>query len=474
VNPPPVTKIGCSIPGRFQQIRADFAREHWRRVRACARRPVAMRVGLQSWGTEGDLRPFLALGRALQRRGHEVDFVFTSIEGKDFSALAAEAGVATRFVGDDYFVTHRDVIARRARENLHVGPRHQFESILKDLMDPVADAMLGAARALAAECDVVAGHFLAHGAPAAAEEHDRPYVLLALQPVFASAHYPPAGTPALGRLLNPLLWKLANAVMGKSLLGRSNMSRARCGLKPKARFSPLDYGDPAAVLVAVSPALFPRPRDWEARLAVSGFLDLAAHEAPWTPEPRVARFLAEGAPVFCSFGSMLGHDDAQTMESIEAFAAALALAGVRGIIQAPAAIVARAPARADLCYVERAPHAQLFPQCATIVHHGGAGTMQSAVLSGRGSVVVPHAADQFYWADLLYARGVAARPLKRSALTPRRLAERIRAVLDDPGMAARAGVLANAIRAERGADQGAELIERAATRGRPRADGARA
>jgi UDP:flavonoid glycosyltransferase YjiC (YdhE family) len=159
---------------------------------------------------------------------------------------------------------------------------------------------------------------------------------------------------------------------------------------------------------------------------------------------------------------MFGVDEQLTMQSVEVFAAALTLCGARGIVQAPASVIARAPQQDNICYIERAPHAQLFPRCSVIVHHGGAGTTQSAVLAGRGSVIVPHAADQFYWGDLLYSCGVAARPLKRSRLAARPLARRIRAVLDDPAITARAGELAAALRAESGADRAAELIEQAA------------
>ena len=96
-----------------------------------------MRVGLQSWGTEGDLRPFLALGQALQRRGHDVKVVFTSIEGKDFTSLAASTGVETRFVDDGYFVANREELGRRTRDGLKANPTKQLELVLKYLMDPV-------------------------------------------------------------------------------------------------------------------------------------------------------------------------------------------------------------------------------------------------------------------------------------------------------------------------------------------------
>ncbi|MEO6027611.1 MAG: glycosyltransferase [Candidatus Binatia bacterium] len=401
------------------------------------------------------------------RRGHDVELLFTGVEGKDLSALARNAGVPTRFVDDGYFVAHREELAGKASDSLGLGgPRKQFELILRDLMDPVEAAMLGAARELAARSDVVVGHFLSHVTPAAAAEHRRPFVMIALQPVFGSRHYPPAGAPALGPL-NSLLWWLANDVMRAALLARSNRSRAACGLAAERRFLPANLGRPERILVGVSPALFPRPSDWPAHIDVAGFLGDAAVSESWDPGPHVADFLAAGPPVFLSFGSMFGFDDRQTMEAVETFVAALAIAGARGIVQAPAHVIARAPTAAHVCYLERAPHAQLFPRCAAIVHHGGAGTTQSAILAGRGSVVVPHAADQFYWADLLRARGVGAKPLKRPALAAKPLAQRIRAVLDDGAMAPRAAALAAALERERGAEHAAEVIERVASVGAP-------
>ena len=51
-----------------------------------------MRIGLQSWGTEGDLRPFLALGAELRRRGAHLEVCGclddTSMRGRA-SALSA-------------------------------------------------------------------------------------------------------------------------------------------------------------------------------------------------------------------------------------------------------------------------------------------------------------------------------------------------------------------------------------------------
>ncbi|CAE7207847.1 ATG26 [Symbiodinium natans] len=49
----------------------------------------------------------------------------------------------------------------------------------------------------------------------------------------------------------------------------------------------------------------------------------------------------------------------------------------------------------NICCVSEAPHSWLFPRCSCIVHHGGVGTTQAAVRSGKPSVITPIFGDQF-------------------------------------------------------------------------------
>ena len=46
-----------------------------------------MKIGLQTWGSDGDIRPFLALAGGLRARGHEVSLVITSVDNDDYSLL---------------------------------------------------------------------------------------------------------------------------------------------------------------------------------------------------------------------------------------------------------------------------------------------------------------------------------------------------------------------------------------------------
>lgn len=436
-----------------------------------------MRVGIQTWGTEGDVRPFFALGSALRARGHDVRVLYTNIESRDFGALAKACGVEATAVGAEYFEANRAELSEKARVSFRdTSPLRQVRSILESLLDPVAIPMLDAGEALARESDVFISHFLAYPGHVAAERHGCPHVLVGLVPMFPSAHYAPVGMPSFGRLFHRLEWWMANRFF-ESLFGtRIRALRERAGLPALGKVLDPALDRTSLGLVAVSPSLFPRPPDWSPRAEVCGFFSLPEVAEPWEPDAALSAFLEAGPPpVFLSFGSMFNLDLARTAEVVQVLGQAVTRAGLRGILQAPEPVAREAPSVANLHHLSRAPHAHLFPRCSVVVHHGGAGTTQSALLAGRPSIVVPHVADQFYWGDLLYRRGAGAKPLRATSLTVERLAKRLREVLANPLMTERAAALGRELANEGGAARAAERIERsiaareqtAPTRGAP-------
>ena len=109
--------------------------------------------------------------------------------------------------------------------------------------------------------------------------------------------------------------------------------------------------------------------------------------------------------------------------------------------------------------VTRAPYRHVFPRCSLVVHHGGAGTTPSSLLSGRPSVVVAHMSDQFFWGSALERLGVAGPTQTRKGLSSRRLARAITRVLECPDMANRASAIGTAMSKEDGVDVAVGLIE---------------
>ena len=418
-----------------------------------------MKLALATWGTEGDIRPFFALAAALVARGHQVRLAYACVDGSDLAALARAAGVADEPVAAAYYRDHHAQIVEHAKANFRRrNPLTQLRVILEDTLDPVADELATAGRALATWADASIIHVMDHPVVTATTLAGRPYACVTFAPMFATRRMPPIGAPHLGRLGNAALWALAGRVMERVMAPRVNAVRAALGAPPVRGVAQRLLDEARLALVAMSPALLARPDDWPAHVAVCGELALGA--APEPVAPALAAFLDAGPPpVFFTLGSMGALDPERTAVTARAAVEACAAAGLRCVIQVPPAIAL--PAASHACVIDRAPHAAVFPRAALVIHHGGAGTTHAVVRAGRPSLVIPHAVDQYYWADQLHRHRVAARPLRAPKVTAARLVARLRAIVGDPAMSDRAAALAQAARAEDGAARAVALIEAA-------------
>ena len=143
---------------------------------------------------------------------------------------------------------------------------------------------------------------------------------------------------------------------------------------------------------------------------------------------------------------------------IELLCEAAARAQCRMIIQAPLWEACGAEATSAIHYVSVSLHALIFPRCAAVIHHGGAGTSHSATMAGVPSVVVFHIDEQKFWGTQLKRIGVAPAPLPWRNLTARSLAQRIAEVLRAPEMKNKAQTAAAIMRTEDGVGRAVALI----------------
>jgi sterol 3beta-glucosyltransferase len=382
-----------------------------------------VRIGIQTWGSEGDIRPFIALGHALTVRGHHVELLYTEIGDRRYEAVAQSLGftaraVASPVVSDGAELHEIGLQAIYARDQLQQGLL-----IGKRLLEPVIPQMYDAGLELAKRSDLLVHHFILHAARAAADVAGIPTVTVAFAHMLTESRYiHPSGLPRLGEWGNVIGWKLARLAMNQTLLKDVNRLRKKVGLP---RFSDLmNDGWPShrLHLMASSPALLDRPPDWPAWIQMCGFLSLPPHEHELL-SPDVEAFLARGAPpIFMGFGSLMPLAESDRLaELIAIFKAAAAQSGQRAIIQADIEL----PPTNDLLFVKRTPHARVFPKCAAVVHHAGAGTTHTTLMAGVPSIAVPHVSDQFGWSDELYRLGVSPAPLKRTKLSVQALASRL-------------------------------------------------
>ena len=415
------------------------------------------RMALLSWGSHGDVLPFVALAQGLRAAGHEVVIAaqpyhaaFVQQQGIEFCALGSETSV------EQYQQLMTTLIDEAT-------PRKQLRLLLQTLLLPDLEAQYQDALPVVAQADVVVAHWMQLAGMAAAESLGRPCLTVSLNPVgigvVAGAEVQEADglktqerARNLGRMLSDYVWG-----------SEFHQLRARHALPAIDSVAGYQYSS-RLNLVAVSPALLPEQEHFEPQHKVTGFWSLP-EEHVWTPAPELAQFLAAGEPpVVFSFGSMAGHVGQMRALVIEA----VRQAGCRAILQGGWAGLGQGddgdgendgkskgpPLPAELAgrllCVDYVPHEFLFSRAACVVHHGGAGTTASALRAGVPSVIVWHMLDQPYWGQRLASHGLGPAALARPGLKADALAARIREVLQHPGYRPACQELARQLQAEQG------------------------
>ncbi|MEU5777949.1 macrolide-inactivating glycosyltransferase [Streptomyces venezuelae] len=104
------------------------------------------------------------------------------------------------------------------------------------------------------------------------------------------------------------------------------------------------------------------------------------------------------------------------------------------------------------------PQLAILKKADAFITHAGAGGSQEGLATATPMVAVPQAVDQFGNADMLQGLGVA-RHLPMEDATAEALREAVLALVDDPEVARRLGEIKDAMAAEGGTKQAADLIE---------------
>ena len=420
-----------------------------------------MRIGLQAWGSEGDIQTFTALAAGLVRSGHEVTLAVTDNIGRDYQALAARFGFRLVVAPNPQHHEPQDV-ERVWRQIVDLGnPIRQAEVVMKYGFDPALENMYRAATDLCRRNDAVIGHFFVYPLRVAAEKAGVPVATVNIvHNCLPSASICPPGFPDLGKWSYPLGWKIVRMAVNRIFLPRVNALRRREGLAPDGDVMTQTWASPRLNLIAVSRHICRTPADWGPQHQVCGFLRPPATLMVDRLPDGLNAFLDRGAPpVYITFGSMMPTSLEYIRETAGIWLEAIREAGCRAVIQLPWEDLSAFPTDTNVFKVRRAPYGEVFPRCAMVIHHGGAGTTQSALLAGRPSIIVAHVSDQFFWGSELERLGAAGETLRRKGLTAKRLAQGIRDVLARPELAEQAGTLGRRMQEEDGVTNAVRLIQ---------------
>jgi len=418
------------------------------------------KILILTYGSRGDVQPYVALGQGLQRAGHEV----TLATSDRFEQFVTDHGLQYGFMSDDMLAimdtdTGRDLMENTTNVFAVVGRTLSLMKQVGPMQTKLMQESWEAAER--AQPDIILFHPKAYAGPHLAEKLGIPVIMALVIPMMVpTGEHPNMGFPnlPLGRGYNRATYRFVNSMMKLSGGKHVRELRAKIGLPPQKKFDMLQTtdGQPMMVIHGVSKHVDPPPADWPDTSLTTGYWFLDSGE-DWTPPPELAAFLEAGPkPVYVGFGSMSGRNPERLTRIV---IDALEKAGKRAVMITGWGGLSADHLPDSILKLDQAPHDWLFPRMAAVIHHGGAGTTAGALRAGRPNIIVPFFGDQPFWGKRVQELGVGSAPIPQKKLTADKLARAIVEVTSNAEMQQKAEELGARIRQEDGIGEAVKVIE---------------
>lgn len=414
------------------------------------------RIVFATFGSLGDLHPYIAIARELIGRGHGA--VIATFDA--YREPVESAGVV--------FAVMRPYTAALGEQaaimKLLFDPWKGPEYLVRQLFMPhVRESYEDLARA-AEGADVLVTHPLAFAGPLLAEKRGLRWVSSVLAPLSLFSAVDPSLFPAapwlkyvrmLGAAPYRLVFRIPRRMMRKWELPLYQL-RAELGLPVPGPLAQMEgqYA-PALNLALFSRVLAAPQADWPSNTAVCGFPRYDGPAPDAAAQAALDAFHATGeAPIVFALGSsvVMVADDFWR----HAIETALHL-GRRAILLTgkPAKELGALPS--TIAAFPYLPYSRVFPHAAAIVHSSGIGTLAQALASGRPQLIVPVAFDQPDNARRTVALGVA-RSVPFQKASANAMARELKALLETPAYAERGAAVGKSVRGEDGAGAASDLL----------------
>jgi UDP:flavonoid glycosyltransferase YjiC (YdhE family) len=413
------------------------------------------RILFATFGSYGDLHPYIAIGLEMRSRGHQV----TIATSATYRAKVESEGLCFHPVRPDVNLTDQQQLG-------YVFDRKKgSERVLRFISETTRESYEDTLPA-AKQADVIVTHVITYAAIMVAEKLGIPWISSVLAPSsLLSAYDPPAPAPAPWvpklRVFGPAFMRAFWSLGKRQVLGWMKPLvdfRKEIGLPPRGH--PVFEGShsPALVLVLFSHHLAEPQPDWPPQAVVTGFPFYDRDLGHQDPPPELDRFLSDGPPpvVFTLGSSAVGAAGDFYMQSL----AAVERLGCRAVLltgRGAQALPKSMPP--GVIAVPYAPHSAIFPRAAANVHQGGIGTTAQAMRAGKPMLVIPFSHDQFD-NGMRVGRLGAAEVLYRERYNAGRTERSLRRLLENPCYATAADAVGEKIRAENGAARAADEIEK--------------
>ena len=411
-----------------------------------------MNITILTYGSRGDVQPFLALAVGLQDAGQVVKLVAPH----RFAEFVSERNVTfVPLAGDPEVISERLNIAGKNP----MGMIHSISSYIFSIGDQVARQAFAACK----DADLIVHSFLfTTGGHSLARKLGIPDVSVQTFPIFTPTRYiPPVPMPGLplGQLSYLFHWLITQVFWHGGNIGFKRLQKAdpeSFNLELHWPFYKNVVRIPTPLVLACSPTIIPRPPDWTSSyIHTPGYFYLNA-PAEYKPPSSLKDFLASGEPPVCvTFGSTIHKNPERIYQAV---LGALEKTENRAVILSGWSDLQNFPFTEKILVLESVLHDWLLPQCKAVIHHGGAGTTAAGLRAGIPNIVVPSASDQPFWGKQVYINGAGPKPISVEKCSTEKLTKAL-AEAADITIRNRAQAIGKKIRSEDGVGETVAIIE---------------
>ncbi|MBW4611875.1 MAG: glycosyltransferase [Desmonostoc vinosum HA7617-LM4] len=404
-----------------------------------------MHITILTWGSTGDVQPYIALGLGLQKAGHLVRLATRP----DYRELVGKWGL--EFISIDCKAWYRDY-ADGFGQNPFV-----IANFYKQSLQPIQDSVLPLLYDVCHDADAIIFSPPAFPAFELVEKLGIPGYAACVSPLHQTYMFPNHFTRSnqswagVYGIYNWLTYPFFNQLFWQHIRQPINQWREQIlGLPPVPLL--LDFfsrmnRQQLPFLYGYSPAFLPKPADWPDWVDVTGYWFLDSPQS-WQPPTELAEFLAAGSPpVYIGFGNKGGWKSANLTKLV---LEALSISQQRGILLIGEDLDGTVDLPDEVFPIEWVPFDWLLPRTMAVVHHGGIGTIAAALRAGVPSIVVPYNYENYFWAHHLAESGLGPPLITRNHLCAESLAAAIKIAINNKTMRNRVVEMSKKIQAENG------------------------
>jgi sterol 3beta-glucosyltransferase len=359
-----------------------------------------MNIGIYTYGTRGDVQPYIALALGLMENGHQVTLSAPS----DFKDFVEGFGISFQglYGNAEEIMNSTEGQSVLQTENTIKLMKHFFK-VLNNMKEPLRKSYFDA---ISKVDYIIANAATLPIVSAIAEKQNKKFALTYfMPPVVPTIEFPLGEFDFLNfSWYNKLTYKIAQGFYWKFVKKETNEYRQELGLPilKENLITHIDNQKPLD-LYCISPTLISQPKDWESHHKITGFLTVPkqkreAHILDKIPA-ELNDWLEQGDnPIYIGFGSNgIGNKE----KFITILKEILDKTNERILFCTGWSLFDTIPSHKNLFVTKYVNHEAILLKCKVGVFHGGAGTLATMLRNNLPVIIVSFYTDQPTWGKIV-------------------------------------------------------------------------